>query len=414
MAYRKFWPLVSLLGLLVLAGCGGTSSITPSQPTPAAKPEFLYVRTLTQNPSTLPLVPGLATFKLDSTSGVLTSTATTSLDVLTLGFAVNPAAKFLYVSNFENGPGDIVNIFSIDPASGVPAVKGQYAPLNTICSLCPPAPNGPGPLAIDPAGKFLFYGSSVFGPPQVVGVLAVDGTGMLSAAPGSPFPADLMPFAVAVHPSGRFVYTENVDPSILIGNTTTNGQAPTLPIGLKSISGFSVAENGALTAIPGSPFPVPSNLSLTNFLFHPSGKFVFLTGGTPLQSVYVWSVDQTTGELSAVPGSPFGSVTLFTNGAVHPNGKFVYFPDLLDGLTAFSIDANTGVLTELGGIPGATGQRYANATIDPSGNFLFVTDVANETIVEFKVDTNTGSLTAQGTPTPLGALTQSMTIVKAP
>jgi 6-phosphogluconolactonase len=413
MASRLFRPFVSLIGLLVLAGCGGgSSSIVPSQPTPSAKPAFLYVRTLAGAPPSESF--NVAAFKLDPSTGTLTATATIPITQLAFGFTVDPTGKFLYISDL-GVPGGVINIFSIDPNSGAPNQKGQFNPTTVICSFgCPPPVNGPGPLAMDPTGKFLFYGSSTFGVTnQVVGSLAVDSTGNLTATPGSPFPADYMPVKVAVHPTGKFVYTENIASSIIFGNTT-GGTDPQPPLfELKNISGFSVAANGVLAPIPGSPFVPPPGSSFADLVFHPSGKFVYLTNSGS-SNILGWSVDNTTGALTTLPGTPVSPGTLFGTGVIHPNGKFLYLPSIIGGITGFSIDANTGALAQLSGSPFAVDQRYISLVIDPTGQSLFVGDFTHNTLVEYKIDATTGALTISGSATPVGGQPESIAIVKAP
>ncbi|PYV80102.1 MAG: hypothetical protein DMG96_01830 [Acidobacteria bacterium] len=105
-------------------------------------------------------------------------------------------------------------------------------------------------------------GTGVF---EGIGALGVNGsTGALSGVTGSPFPGDDAPFIVRVHPSGHFLYTENIDP------TGANG------ITLQSVSGFAIDPNtGALTVpVPGSPYSPQVNSTIGGLAVHPSGNYV--------------------------------------------------------------------------------------------------------------------------------------------
>ena len=84
-----------------------------------------------------------------------------------------------------------------------------------------------------------------------------------------------------------------------------------------TISGYSIASNGSIVPVPGSPFDggyQPNSLSVD-----PSGKFLFVApeGGTTLL-VYAVGSD---GALTPVSGSPFQLASSPIAVAVHPNGS---------------------------------------------------------------------------------------------
>jgi 6-phosphogluconolactonase (cycloisomerase 2 family) len=248
----------------------------------------------------------------------------------------------------------------------------------------------------------MYYGSSTSGASQAVGALNVDSaTGQLSEVNGSPFSQAPMPFVVLVHPSGKFVYTENINSSVIGGFT------------LNSISGFAVDATGALTPVPNSPVPTPVNASVVGFAIHPSGKFLYATTGLAANGILGWSVDPSTGALTALPGSPFQPGAVSFGGTFDPGGKFFYASaGAAGGITGFSVDPNTGGLTPLSGSPFVAGSVLLSATVDPSGQFLFASQ--NTSITTFKLDVTSGSLTAQGSPTSVGARPGFLTVVKAP
>jgi 6-phosphogluconolactonase (cycloisomerase 2 family) len=67
-------------------------------------------------------------------------------------------------------------------------------------------------------------------------------TGALAPVSGSPFATETLSSAVAVDPSGKFVYVANGDPPA------------------NNVSAFAIDPNtGALTAVPGSPFTAGAN-----------------------------------------------------------------------------------------------------------------------------------------------------------
>ena len=92
-------------------------------------------------------------------------------------------------------------------------------------------------------------------------------------------------WAIRISPSGRFLFASNFGPDANTDNVLV----------------FAVdAATGALTQVPGSPFPTGDNP--VRLEVHPSGQFLYvMTTG----AISAFRVDQATGALRTVPGSPF-------------------------------------------------------------------------------------------------------------
>jgi len=386
MTFSKLWaPAIVLLAIGFTAGCGGGSSgFTSQPPQPAAKPEFLYAKII-QGIGSSPSGT-LAIFKVDPSTGALTSNGTLSLPSFTSAFAVNAKANTLYVSD-EQPNASLIDIYHINPDSGAVTQANSLFLSSTICPFCPPPPNGPGPLLMDPMGKFLYYGSDQFGSvTESVGSLSVDGNGALAPVSGSPFAADSVPYVLAVHPQGKFIFTENM-PNVL-GNAFQ----------IQSISGFSVGTNGGLTPTPHSPLVPSGPVDLGSFTVHPSGKFLYATSASSTTGLSAWAINQTTGEISDLPGFPFLSGVHTAIATFDRTGKFLYLTfGIENGFSVFTIDANTGIPTVVNGSPFSNGTDYSSTAIDPSGKFLFAAD-PHGTITTFKLDAVTGVPTAVGNP----------------
>jgi 6-phosphogluconolactonase (cycloisomerase 2 family) len=398
-AKRQFSLLAFVLPLLIsISSCGGGSS-TGTNP-PPAKAEFLYTIAFAGTPPNLNLQ--LLTFKVDPSSGALSGGSSIPWSGLYPSFAVDPASRYLYASvTGANGFG----IFSIDAVTGVPTSSGGFLVQTGICGFgCPPV-NDPGYVAVDPNGKYLFYGSSTFGlPSQQIGALTVNGTtGALNTVPGSPFPANQMPFFVLVHPSGQFVYTEDLSAAGPGGFV------------LQSVSGYAVdPTSGALAPVPQSPFIAPANSHVVGFAMHPSGKFLYAPRGAT-SGILGWSVDAMTGTLTTLPGSPFQPGITALDGSFDPAGKYFYVAGgATGGIIGFSVDSNTGFLTALSGSPFSAGSTLGVPTVDLSGRYVYATDFTTNGIVGFSLNSATGALTPLGNPTPASAHPGSLTIVKAP
>jgi len=115
--------------------------------------------------------------------------------------AVTPDGKFLYVANQYDGT---VTSFSVDTTSGALS-GGQALPVGT-------APSG---MAITPDGGFLYVSNS--GSSNVSGFaicnqvitscsVPTSPDGTLTPVTGSPFSAGLGPSAIAIAPSGKFLF----------------------------------------------------------------------------------------------------------------------------------------------------------------------------------------------------------------
>ena len=113
-------------------------------------------------------------------------------------------------------------------------------------------------------------------------------SGTLLPVQGSPFPAGTSPWSIAVDPKGRFAYVANR--------------------GDDTIGGYAIDEvTGALTAVPGSPFPENPTVKGEfpwSVAVDPTGKFVYVTNYYAA-NVRVFAIDENTGALAQVPGSPF-------------------------------------------------------------------------------------------------------------
>ena len=73
-------------------------------------------------------------------------------------------------------------------------------------------------------------------------------------------------------------------------------------------------------------------------------------------NVSVYAIDQITGGLTQVAGSPFSSGTQPQRVKIDPAGKFVFVPNAgSDNISVYQLNAGTGFLTPVAGSPFATG-----------------------------------------------------------
>jgi 6-phosphogluconolactonase (cycloisomerase 2 family) len=259
----------------------------------------------------------LSVLAVNGTNGALTLAATVPTVVSVASLAMDPVGRFLYVSS----PQDQVRAYSINQTDGtLSEVPGMPFALGGVARE----------LQVDPTGRFLYVANETLG---ALNAFAIDQTtGALSALPGSPFTALPSVGGIEIDPAGERVY----------GVSRVAG----------AIAGFSLdASTGALTPLAGSPFTATS--TSCSMAIHPLANFAFVANaGTAADgSVSTFSIAPG-GALTQVQGSPVPAGSGPCSAAVHPSGGFVYVANSGSAnVSAYSINATTGVLTALTGSP---------------------------------------------------------------
>jgi 6-phosphogluconolactonase len=333
-----------------------------AQPTSVGKPEYAYSANLNQ----------ITGFNVDLGTGALSAPSNVAGPNDAGGMVADPSAKFLYVSDFT---GSAIDGFAINPSTGgLSQINGSPFQVGNE--------NGPAGMAIDPAGKFLFLAHANLN--SIFAFTRDPNTGAITSVPGSPFAAATSPFHVAVHPSGNFLYASNYNDS------------------MGSISAYTIdPATGVLAQIAGSPFatqagyPGPGRLAID-----PRGKFLYVgLDGTVNANHFVaaFSIDSSTGALTAIAGSPFTTGSGPLSVAVDRSGGYLYTANSFDNtISGFAIDPATGVLTSVSGSPFATGALggfpFALA-VDPSGMFLYTGNQASNNVSGLSLNATTGALT---------------------
>ena len=237
-------------------------------------------------------------------------------------------AGLVYVANSGNGGANYTG-FRLTP-------EGQLRPLHGSTVALPDG-SQPGDVLFNSTGANLVgtrVGSSE------IDSFAVGRNGLLTAAPGSPFPAQgLGPFGSEFRPTNPSqLFVSNAH------NTATDSG---------TVSAFDVAGNGALTSIGDSPFADGQMAPCWVEISH-DGSFLF-------------TVNTASGSISRYSIADDGSLTLL-------------------GSTPVSSQAGVGAV---------------DARLSPDGGTLFVDDSRIDAISTFDVDG--GSLTEVGSPTALPA-----------
>jgi DNA-binding beta-propeller fold protein YncE len=249
-------------------------------------------------------------------------------------------------------------------------------------------------MAITPDGRFLYVATSVS--PGVRGY-AIGQGGALTEVSGSPFKSEgIDTSGVAVAPSGDRLFVTN-------RGTGLNNAADPGSVAVYDIDPAS----GSLTPVGGSPFGVTGLEDPDGIAVAPDGSHVFVTGDAAGPTfdprVAVFEIAPGTGFISQVGGSPFASGSKQAVPiVVSPNGKrvFVGNVNLVSGNTISVLDVNqeTGALSPVLGSPFATaGTAPVGLAMTPDGSRL----LSGERAAGFARGVSVYDLFASGVITPI-------------
>lgn len=214
-------------------------------------------------------------------------------------------------------------------------------------------------------------------------------TGALTPVPGSPFAtggvADGVGMSLTATPDDKFLIA-------------ANGASMTITV-------YSIAANGSLTQVAGSPFPSGAGGPLASAKVTSDGKFLAVSSSPG--SISMFSISAT-GALTAVSAFPdTGAAGIDCNCA----STLLYMA--INGVAASKVDVFDiglgGALSRIAGSPFTGPGTNSNvAVLSPDDIKLFVSDQGSNTVTVFSVAPN-GSLTlVPGSPFPApGALDPS-------
>jgi 6-phosphogluconolactonase len=301
--------------------------------------------------------------------------------------AVNKTGTYLYVAN--EGSHD-VSVYSINRTNGyLTIVAGSPFPVAGTGSN----------VAVHPSGKYVYVTTDTYhGGNNSVSAFSVKSNGSLAPVPGSPFPTQNDPVAVAIDPSGKFLYTTDFAEDYIDAYTIS-------------------ATDGALTPVPGEPYrpPLPKNCPCgdgapADIAINATGTRLY-TADAFAGSIAGYKIDRTTGTLSSILGSPF--VDRMPSGqsmdpafnpysiAIRPQGNFMYGYDSGDeDISVFGVNATTGVVKLLSKTPNTYGGVAAGDIIrvDPSGQYAYALGTprgqTHNAVLGFHINPTTGGLTS--------------------
>jgi 6-phosphogluconolactonase len=289
----------------------------------------------------------------------------------------------VYVGTYTGPKSEGIHRFELDLSSGAASAPTVAAKVTN-----------PSFLAIHPSGRFLYSVGEIgeFGGKKTGAVTAfsigADGnlTQLNQQASEGSGPCHLV--------------VDKVGKNVLVANYG-GGSVACLPIKSdgsleKASSAIQHAGSSVDKGRQSQPHAHSINLDAEN-------RFAF-AADLGLDKVLIYKFDAEKGLLSP-NDPPAGAVTPGSGPrhfAFHPTGKFAYvINEMAMTVTAFAYDASKGSLAEIqtiGTLPGAKEKGHSTAEIvcSPDGKFVYGSNRGHDTIAIFSVDAATGRLTAVG------------------
>jgi 6-phosphogluconolactonase len=262
-----------------------------------------------------------------------------------VSLAINAAGTLLFVLDYY-GPG----FTDVSPGPGALVVY----PVNSDGSLGSPVANGglayttlqcfPGGVVVSPNGNYVYVTNTnsvvvttapptTANPPPTPSVCPSQGTvsgftlsssGVLTAIPGSPFPAGTTPTGIAIDLTNRFLYaTDSVQNDLIEWQIDSGGV-------------LDPSKNGPFAT---GVFPV-------NVTVDPRDQFVYVSNYNS-DTISAFTISQSNGQPSALAASTFGTRNSPTCILVDPAlGRYLYASlASVNSVAAASLNPNTGALT---------------------------------------------------------------------
>ena len=362
----------------------------------------------------------IETFGFNLFSGHLSEISNTPVDTsnkvcvlhgVPTSLVVNPAGTFAFTilnanSSCPNGGTTGIQVFKINSDGNAPPV-GSPVPFNQekVFSLgtttAVMAPVVPGPMVMDPAGKFLFVADRATATPDP------------TQPPGSTHPNLYVPGAVSVFAIGSAGSVTEVAGSPFFTTGSTN---PPTTVSQASLDIVDVAASPTVFPKIGVN-GVQNSVCSTPGLSPPTTQYLYAVDGLGNQ-VFEFQVDTSSGALTNPPNHTlipsFATDQIPAGVAVDPCYRFVYVSDsLTNKVSAYTICNGyptqsptncpqtplppDGSLVPVAGSPFALAGSANNPgpiLVDPFGNNVYVLGLLSNTISPLKISPGSGAVTA--------------------
>lgn len=295
-----------------------------------------------------------------------------------------------YTSRERNGRGEGITVYQIDK-SGVWHQIQLYKSIN------------PSWLLLDRYHQFLY---AAHGDGERISSFAIDkNSGKLVFLNEQPAQGK-NGVAMAVDPDNRYIIVANY----------SSGNVAVLPI----YQGGALGPVCAFIQLPDGRGPHPTQQASSHphhVHFNSTGEFIFVPD-KGLDRIYIYRFDKESGQL--IENHPSFVTTHSGAGprhlAFYPYRPYIYVANELDStVTTYQIDAASGELKSIQVIATLPANFTADSVcaeiaVVPSGNYVYVSNRGHDSISMFRVNQDTGMLTALGWQSTQGKTPRFFTI----
>jgi 6-phosphogluconolactonase (cycloisomerase 2 family) len=319
----------------------------------ASPPSFAYVANYGPN--------DVSIYSLAAT-GTLSPHGTVRAGMGPRSITIHPSGRFVYVTNVGSFN---LTTYAID-------ATGQLAERGIAVVILEPARA----MAIHPSGRSAYvpWYQQIFQQPHRSGLrqYTIDDTGILSLAADITTGHTHFPHAVAVDPSGQFLYVVN-------GGDQVHPEYDT-------VSMFRTdALTGTVTTILGT---VPTGRTPEAMTVDPTGHFAYVVNSGS-NDVSMYAIETTTGQLLPQGTVEAGREPLAIT--VDPTSRFVYVANHgSNDVSMYTLEATTGRLRLQGTV--VAGTFPWSVALDPTGHFAYVVNHGVNTIAMYAIEATTGQL----------------------
>jgi 6-phosphogluconolactonase len=365
-----FWALLaSLSGLSSAAALAARDD----------KPEklWVFIGTYTGKNS-----KGIYRCTLDLASGQLTNPVLAGEATNPSFLAIHPNHRFLYavgeIGNFGGKKSGGVSAFTIDPATG------------NLTALNQQSSGGADPchIVVDKDGKHVLVANYTGGSACAVAILKDGKLGDSTA-----FAQHAGSSVNKQRQEAPHAHSINLD--------AANRFAFVADLGLDRVVIYKFDKASGNLKMNDPPFvSTAPGAGPRHFAFHPSGKTAYVINELE-NTINVLTYDPARGELkvaqtiSTLP-KDFTGKSNTAEVQVHPTGKFVYGSNRgHNSIAIFAVDSSTGELSAVGH-QAHNIKTPRNFAIDPTGAFLIVANQDGNSLIVFRINPQTGELTSTG------------------
>ncbi|MGO9971670.1 MAG: lactonase family protein [Solirubrobacteraceae bacterium] len=254
-------------------------------------------------------------------------------------------------------------------------------------------------------------------------------------ASSSPFSTGSAPVSAAFSPNGQLLATADylaaglsvftVNGTVLTaasGSPFASGNGPdalafnptgtllaTANLADGTVSMFSVnTSSGVLTPVTGSPFGTGEQIDLNGLgpmprsvAFSPDGTLLAVANSED-DTISIFAVDSS-GNLTEISGSPFATGSDPVSVTFSPNGSLLAVANSEDGTVSIFSVGQSNTLTPVSGSPFSTGNGPASVAFSPNGSLLAVANSTDGTVSLFSVASGGSLSPISGSPFPTAA-----------